>query len=230
MKRMRTWYLAVAVWLFAIILGGRSASAEVFLDLYGGASIFTDPDITVSREGRERETERFGSDTKFTVGGRGGYWFDAQGLRWLGVALDISYFEPEYTRQGVTVQRDLVSLKVQVLPITPLVMFRLPLLTAPEHPNGQLQLYTGIGPGFFVRDGTAQFQSGREFSESGVSIGIDFRAGIAYEFLPNWAVFAEYRFTHFSVSPEGRVEGQKTTVDVDFNTNHALFGVSYRFR
>ena len=228
MKRTRTWYVAVAVGLFAIILGGRSASAEVFFDLYGGASIFSDPNVTVSREGRERETERFGSDTKFTIGGRGGYWFDGQGLRWLGVALDISYFEPEYTRQGGTA--DLVSLKVQTLPITPLAMFRWSLLTAPEHPNGQLQLYTGIGPAFFVRDGTAHFVSGREFSESGMSIGVDFRAGIAYEFLPNWAVFAEYRFTHFSVSPEGRVEGQKTKVEADFATNHVLVGVSLRFR
>ena len=53
---------------------------------------------------------------------------------------------------------------------------------------------------------------------------------MAYEFLPNWALFLEYRFTHVNDSPEGRSNGQKTTVDVDLNTNAVLFGVGYRFR
>ena len=120
---------------------------------------------------------------------------------------------------------------VQTVPISPLVMLRLPLLANPEHPNGQLQLYTGIGPGFFVKDTTASLVSGGgRVSEQTMSIGVDFRAGVAYEFLPNWAVFGEYRFTHYSVSGDGRINGQRTTVDVDVDANHVLFGISYRFR
>jgi opacity protein-like surface antigen len=229
MKRVRTWSAALAAGLVAIVLGGGSASAEVFFDLYGGASNFGDPDFTVSREGQARETERASADTDFTVGGRGGYWFDRQNLRWLGVALDISYFEPEYTPEGGT--GNVAKVKVRTVPITPLVMFRLPLLESPQHPNGQLQLYTGAGLGIFILDTTVRFLSGAgEVSKEGASIGVDLRAGVAYEFLPNWAAFAEYRFTHFSVEPEGRVDGQKTKVEIDLDAHHVLFGVSYRFR
>ena len=158
MKRVGTWSAALAAGVLAIVLGGGSASAEVFLDLYGGATMFGDPDFTVTREGQARETERGSADTNFTVGGRGGYWFDGQGLRWLGVALDISYFEPEYSGESGT--GSIATVKVRTLPITPLVMFRLPLMESPQHPNGQLQLYTGAGPGFFVREATVRFRSG----------------------------------------------------------------------
>jgi len=209
--------------------GVAPAGAEVFFDLYGGATNFGDPDFTVSREGRARETERGSADTDFTVGGRGGYWFDAQGLRWLGLALDVSYFEPEYTREGGN--GTIAKVKVRTVPITPLVMLRLPLLESPEHPNGQLQLYTGAGPGIFLVDTQARFLSGAgEVTKSSAEIGVDFRAGVAYEFTPNWAVFGEYRFTYYSTSPEDRIDGQKTKVEADFDAHHVLLGISYRFR
>lgn len=229
MKRVRTWCAAVAAGLLVVGLGGGSASAEVFFDLYGGASIFGDPDFTVTREGQAGETERGSADTDYTFGGRGGYWFDRQGLRWLGLALDVSYFEPEYTPEGGT--GNIAKIKVRTLPITPLVMFRLPLLESPQHPNGRLQLYTGAGPSIFILDTQVRFLSGAgEVTETGATIGLDFRAGVAYEFLPNWAVFTEYRFTYYSLEPEGRVDGQKTKVEADFDAHHVLLGISYRFR
>ena len=229
MKRIGTWSAALAAGCLAIVLGSASASAEVFLDLYGGATMFGDPDFTVTREGQGRETERGSADTNFTVGGRGGYWFDGQGLRWLGVAVDISYFEPEYSGENGT--GSIATVKVRTLPITPLVMFRLPLMESPQHPNGQLQLYTGAGPGFFMREATVRFRSGAgEVSKEGVSIGADVRAGIAWEFATNWAVFTEYRFTYYSIDSDGQVEGQKVGVKADYDAHHLLFGVSYRFR
>ena len=226
MKRVRTTCVAAGVGLLLFVLGGGSASAEWFFDLYGGASIPMDADVTVTTQGGTRDTERGQSDPVWTVGGRGGYWFD-RGPRWLGVALDISYFEPEFTHSAGNVAK----LKIQTIPVTPLAMFRLPLLENPEHPNGRLQPYVGIGPGIFHQKATVQFRSGAgDISDEGFAVGVDVRAGVAYEFLPNWALFVEYRFTHVSDSPEGRSNGQKTTVDVDLNTNAALFGISYRFR
>jgi hypothetical protein len=71
MTRARTWCTALGAGLLALALGTGSASAEVFFDLYGGATNFGDPDFTVSREGREREKERGSADTDFTVGGPG---------------------------------------------------------------------------------------------------------------------------------------------------------------
>jgi opacity protein-like surface antigen len=227
MKRARTKCVAAGVGLLLFVLGGGAASAEWFVDLYGGASIPMDPDVTVTSQGT-RETERGQSDPVWTVGGRGGYWFD-RGPRWLGVALDISYFEPEFTHSGGG--GDVAKLKIQTIPITPLVMFRLPLLESPEHPNGRLQPYLGIGPSVFHQKATVQFRSGAgDISEDGFAVGVDVRAGVAYEFLPNWALFLEYRFTHTSASPEGQSNGQKASVDVDLNTNHVLFGLGYRFR
>lgn len=229
MERARTKFVAGAVGLLIFLLSGGSASAEWFFDLYGGASFPNDPDVTVTREGGTRETVRGSADTTWIVGGRGGYWFDRQGVRWLGAALDISYFEPEFSRSGGT--GEFSNLTIQTVPISPLAMFRLPLLTTPEHPNGRLQPYLGIGPGIFHQKATVQLQSGAgSFSEDGWAVGVDLRAGMAYEFLPNWALFVEYRFTHVSLSPEGQANGQKTSVDVDINTNHVLFGLGYRFR
>ena len=229
MKRAGAWPVAFAAGFLVIVLWGASASAEVFLDLYGGATMFSDPDFTVTREGQGRETERGSADTDFTVGGRGGYWFDGQGLRWLGVAVDISYFEPEYS--GESGNGSIASVKVLTVPITPLVMFRLPLMTSPQHPNGQLQLYTGAGPGFFVRETTVRFRSeGGESSKSGVSVGADVRAGVAWEFTPNWTVFTEYRFTYYAIDSDGQVQGQNVNLKADYSAHHLLFGVGYRFR
>lgn len=229
MKRARTKCgVAAGVGFLIFVLGGGSASAEWFFDLYGGASIPTDPDVTVTRQGGTRETARGHSDTVGTVGGRGGYWFAGQGLRWLGTALDISYFAPEFSRPGGT--GDFAKLKLETLPVSWLAMFRLPLLDSPEYPNGRLQPYLGIGLAGFHQKATVQFRSGAgDFSKEGYALGVDVRAGVAYEFLPNWALFAEYRFTHVTDSPEGRSNGQKTTVDIDLNTNHVLFGLGYRF-
>ena len=110
-------------------------------------------------------------------------------------------------------------------------MFRWPLLDSPEYPNGRLQPYVGIGPGIFHQKAAVQFRSGAgDISQEGFAVGVDARAGVAFEFLPNWALFLEYRFTHVSDKPEGQSNGQKTTVDVDLNTNHVLFGLGYRFR
>ena len=228
MKRACTKCVAAGVGLLIFVLGGGSASAEWFFDLYGGGVFPTDPDLTVTREGGTRETVRGHSEPVWTVGGRGGYWFDRQGLRWLGVGLDISYFEPEYSRPGGT--GDVAKVKIQTLPITPLAMFRWPLLDSSEYPNGRLQPYLGVGPAVFHQDATVQFRSGSasNFSDEGWAVGVDLRAGVAYEFLPHWALFLEYRFTH--VNDKAESNNQNTKVDLDLNTNQVLFGVSYRFR
>jgi opacity protein-like surface antigen len=228
MKRVPIACVAAGVGLLIFVLGGGSASAEWFFDLYGGAAFPMDPDLTVTGEGGAHDTVRGHSDPVWTVGGRGGYWFD-RGPRWLGVAVDISYFEPEFSPSGGT--GNVAKLDIQTLTVTPLAMFRWPLLESPEHPNGRLQPYVGIGPGVFHQKGTVQFRSGAgDISEEGFKVGVDVRAGVAYEFLPNWALFVEYRFTHVSDSVEGHSNGQQTTVDFDVNTNAVLLGVGYRFR
>jgi opacity protein-like surface antigen len=227
MRQHRAWHV-FAIALAAILASAGPASAEPFIDLYGGASFFGDPDFTIStNNGASRETERGEADTDVTFGGRFGYWFTELGLPWLGVAGDVSYFEPEYTGQG---GGRLGTVKVRTVPMSPLVMLRLGFLQAPEYPAGQFQIYTGAGPGFFWTEQTARLGSGERVSADTVEVGVDFRAGLAWQFTPNWKVFTEYRFTYYSISPESRVNGQRAKVEADFDAHHALVGVGYSFR
>jgi opacity protein-like surface antigen len=147
-------------------------------------------------------------------------------LPWLGFALDVSYFEPEFKGQG-----GLLSAKVRTVPISPLVMLRVPLVASPPYPNGQLQLYAGAGPGFFWSETTARLAGAAErTSADTVEVGVDFRAGLSFEFAPGWALFGEYRFTYYTLSPEGRFDGQRAKVEVDLDTHHVIGGIGVRFR
>jgi len=93
--------LPLTVMLFGLglsLIGTRPASAEWFLDAYGGVSITADADVTV-RSGQTFD-DKVKFDTEGMGGGRLGYWLE--GLRWLGVAGDVSYFAP--AGQGTTVE------------------------------------------------------------------------------------------------------------------------------
>jgi opacity protein-like surface antigen len=218
------------VGLAAMLMIAAPASAEMFLDLYGGASFPGKPDFTIqTNNGASRETERGESDTVATGGARFGYWFGDLGLPWLGVAGDVSYFEPEFTGPG---GGNLAKVKVRTVPMTPLVMLRLPLLQTPEYPTGKLQLYAGAGPGFFWTEQTARFLNGvtERVSADTIEVGVDARAGIAWRFLPNWRVFTEYRFTYYSISPEETINGQRTKVEADLDTHHFLVGIGFDFK
>jgi opacity protein-like surface antigen len=89
-------------------------------------------------------------------------------------------------------------------------------------------VYGGVGPGLFISnlDG---FIGRFEGSDTSVDIGVDTRVGVSYRMESNWAIFAEYRFTHVSPSFEINAFDNKTSSDTNFNTSHFLLGVSYRF-
>jgi opacity protein-like surface antigen len=219
-----------AVGVAAILMLALPASAQMFFDLYGGASFPGKPDFTLETDNRtSREVEAGESDTVATGGARFGYWFGDLGLPWLGVAGDVSYFEPEFTGPG---GGTLAKVKVRTVPMTPLVMLRLPLLQTPEYPVGRLQLYAGAGPGFFWTEQSARFLSGgtEKVSDDTIEVGVDARAGIAWRFLPNWRVFTEYRFTYYSISPEGTINGQRAKVEADLDTHHFLMGIGFDFK
>jgi opacity protein-like surface antigen len=187
------------------------ASAEWFADGYVGASLTSKDEITFTTFRVERHQDvDYKSSAIFGL--RFGRWFD--GLPWLGVAVDGSYFR--------------ASKDVQVFPITGLVMARYGLLKDEEFKEGRLQPYAGIGGGLFISnlDGTIGFVEG---SDTSADMGLDVRLGIAYRVESNWAAFFEYRFTH--VSPTYTIEpfGGSTPADTTLNTNHFLLGLSYRF-
>jgi hypothetical protein len=225
MGKIRAWS-RVAMALVAVLATAGPASAEMFLDFYVGASFFGDPDFSITtNNGAFHEKEKGSADTNITGGARFGYWFTELGIPFLGIAGDVSYFEPEF--HGPT-NGDLLKLKVRTVPFTPLVFLRAPLLQSPQYPGGQLNIYAGAGPGFFwnERELTLAGGSGRVTDDSW-EVGVDFRGGIAWYFVPNWKAFVEYRFTHFSI---GKTGAFGSTVEADLDAHHILFGAGVSFR
>jgi hypothetical protein len=194
-------------------LAARPASAEWFLDVYGGVSMTADSDVTIRSGQTFDDTVSF--DTEGMGGGRLGYWL--QGLPWLGVAGDVSYFAP--AGEGSTIET-----RLEVIPLSPLVMFRLPLLDSPEFPNGRLQPYLAAGPGFFLTSVKVDVPGlGEESTDWQFEVGADVRAGITFMITPAFGTFVEGRYTVFSTNPGGQ------NTDFDIETVHVTGGLSLRW-
>ena len=197
--------------LVVLLALAATASAESFLDGYVGASLTHKNDFTFDAFGVEQERDaEYKSSAIFGV--RGGTWLE--GLRWLGVALDLSYFRP--------------SADIQVFPITALVMARYGFLPDDEFKEGRLHVYAGLGGGIFISN-VDGFIGRFEGSDTSVDFGLDTRLGVSYRVESNWAIFAEYRFTHVSPSFDINAFDSRTSADTTFNTSHFLLGLSYRF-
>ena len=214
MNRSFLWRLAVLMIVFsAMTLVGRPASAEWFLDAYGGVSITSDADVTVPNGGTDEDKVSF--DTEAMGGGRIGYWLE--GLPWLGVAGDVSYFAP--AGDGTAVET-----RLEVIPLSPLVMFRLPLLETPEFTKGRLQPYLAVGPGFFLNSVEVDVPGvGEESTDWQFEVGVDARAGIAFMITPTIGTFVEGRYTWFQTNPGGR------STEFDIETFHFAGGISFRW-
>jgi hypothetical protein len=172
-----------------------------------------DADVTVRSGTTFDDTVSF--DTEGMGGGRLGYWLE--GLSWLGVAADVSYFAP--AGQGSSIET-----RLEVIPISPLVMFRLPLLGSTEFPKGRLQPYVGIGPGFFMTSVKVDVPGlGEESSDWQFEVGVDTRAGITFMITPGFGTFVEGRYTVFSANPGGR------STEFDVETVHVAGGVTIRW-
>jgi hypothetical protein len=213
MRNIRLWRLAIVViGLGSVVVAARPASAEWFLDAYGGASITADADVTIRNGVTFDDKAKF--DTEGMGGARLGYWLE--GLRWLGVAGDVSYFAP--AGQG-----DRAETRLEVVPISPLVMFRLPLAESPEFKNGRLQPYLGVGPGFFLTSVKVDVPGlGEQSSDWQFEVGVDARAGITFMITPAFGTFVEGRYTVFSTNPGGR------STEFDIETVHVAGGITVR--
>jgi opacity protein-like surface antigen len=206
------------------------ARAEWFLDVYGGDSTTQDARATaevttysIFSSLSQRHAEEVDFDSSFTMGGRFGYWFEK--LPWLGVSLDLSYFKAE----GEKAEFD-------VVPLSLLVMLRWPLFKSENFPKGKLQPYAGVGPGYFFTDSRVNFRPALQDSASGSSgeIGLDARAGVAWQFHKHWAIFGEYRYTDVKIDFTQEdsfaiISGSEESIKTHLKTNHFLAGISYRF-
>jgi opacity protein-like surface antigen len=210
-KRYLLILTALFIWFGASAL---TASAEWFVDLYAGATHTADNDATATVNG-VRVAETVNYSLSFTGGLRTGYWFEK--LPWLGVAFDASVFKPEEN--------------TFVAPLSGLIMLRYLLLPSEAAPDGELQPYIAAGPGVFIMSAKSSLNSTLPgtFSASSVQPGLDLRAGVAWQFHKNVAVYGEYRFTHVYAKFEDTATNPSSSADTNINSNHFLLGLSYRF-
>jgi hypothetical protein len=192
--------------------------AEWFTDLYAGiaqapktdvtADIFRYPAPSIS------VTRSVSFDNSLAIGARGGYWFDR--FHWLGLAADLSYFKAD--GNGV---------ETSVIPLSLLVMLRIPLLENKDFPHGKLQPYAALGGGLFFYDISVDFRpdASKELGDSGPIPGLDARAGLTWQFHKHVGLFGEYRYTYFEIDHAYSAEGIKTNL----GTHHWLLGISYRY-
>lgn len=107
-----------------------------------------------------------------------------------------------------------------------------PLLTSDDFPKGRLQPYAGGGPGLFFADAEADFRPKVPFmvDDSGMGVGVDARAGPAWQFHPRLALFGEYRYTLAKLdTADVFPESGSRAVETTFKTHHVLVGLSLRF-
>lgn len=203
----------VTMMLVALVAAGSLpglARAETFIDLYGGGAFPMDTDTTITGPnygiiGQSPYKE------SFVVGGRVGYYFD-RGVPWLGLALDVSYFEADIDLPN--------GAKNDVVPVSLLLMLRAPLLYNPEFPRGRLQPYVGIGPSFVYSKSKAGASSDTSFD-----VGFDMHLGVAWMLTRNIGLFGEYRFSY--VQPGYDLNGEH--VEPQYSVNHVAAGVTFRF-
>ena len=220
----RTLILPVTVLL--ALLPMREAGAEWILDVYGGVAMAEDAsvtgelfDVTLPSQSATRNVS---FDGGISAGARGAYWFER--LPQLGFGSDLSYFEA-----------DGGAADFETFGFSFLMMARLPLLRDDRFPKGRFQPYAGFGPGFFHIFGNADFRPAlsRKIDAEGWELGLDARAGLAYQLSPLIALFAEYRYTEFDVDvTHGTgifIPADSEFLSTKLKTHHLLTGISFRF-
>jgi opacity protein-like surface antigen len=213
-----------------LAIGPPQSLAEGFIDIYGGWASTRDADVDLSISysslgfvSTESHTEKVDFGSSYTLGVRAGGWFEK--FPYVGIAGDLSYFKAENE-----------TAEIHVVPISLLLMLRYPLFKSEKFRHGRLQPYVAIGPGFFISVFNADFRPTLPDTFSGTSfdVGLDLRAGLAWQFHKHLALFGEYRYTDFSIDLERTdilfgLAGTKETMKTHLTTNHFLVGVSYRF-
>ena len=237
MRHMTAFVIALILSVTGMTLVTDDARAEGFVDVHIGGSFTRSTDGRTTINGVVNPSIWVDFKPGVSVGVRGGYWLDS--FPYLGFALDLSYFDPEQ-------QNDEEPVKLDVFPISALLMLRVPLLKSTIYPQGRLQPYVGAGPSAFVTRATAKVKPGSRglldnFSDTMVNWGLDARGGVNFLFagqdLPgSLGVFLEYRYTRFEVLDlRDKIErdiGGHVPFKLELgklDTHHIVVGVGYYF-
>jgi len=210
-----------------------TASADNFIDVYFGRANFADDTVSatfqnVSLLGAGQGfsvSKRVSYDTANVYGLRLGRWFE--GYPFLGVAVDLSYFEAK--GDDVT---------IEMIPLSVLLMVRYPLMVNRDYPGGRLHPYAAIGPAFITADFELDFSEfTKKVSSAGRGVGADFRAGLAWHLNQRLVIFGEYRHLRADLETTDDWRGifvLTGSVDLveakaDIRSSQFLGGLSFRF-
>jgi len=237
--RSRSLAAQIAATAVAFALAGSPAAAEGFLDFYLGAG-FVQNDTLHFRTDNPTipiPTQRIASyDVSPSGGLRGGYWFEGP-ARFVGLGLDLSYYQ-------AIEERGTAPFEFRVVPLTPLLMARLPLGQRDEKfPGGRFQPYVAIGPGLnlsFAHGDISELnvEDIHDLHDESFDVGLDVRSGLAVHLARRVGLFTEYRFTYFESDYGDNIGEFKffspdvvahLNVKPTFATHHLVAGVSLRF-
>jgi len=212
------------------IISIPAVHAERFLELYAGTGSIQDTNVTAT--GRDvicifscppvaRVTERVAFESSSMLGVRIGAWSDIE--PWFGYAMDWSSFEAKAENVDIT-----------VTPLSFLFMLRWPMRSSTEFPKGQFQPYVGIGWSYYETETTVDFRPEIPdvISAHSRNNDLDVRAGFAWQFYSNVAIFGEYRATNYHVEALGEFDGflvSNPTASTNLDTRHFLVGLSGHF-
>jgi opacity protein-like surface antigen len=253
MSGTRVLLQSVGSWIalaLVLAMAPAAARAEGFFDIYAGAAFPQDGNVRVKADDAFWNAPRsavppgaqYTSDVEWetspSFGLRGGYWFEFEDFApsFLGIGLDLSYYR-------AFEKDDFASLDMWFLPITPLLMLRIPLGYSEEFPGGRVQPYAAVGPGFTLAAAHAELSdlssTGNvldDFNDATLDVGLDVRAGLAVQLSHSFALFGEYRYTYIKPNFKDEVDDTgavdfDTRFDIDpkVATHHLVIGASFRF-
>ena len=186
------------------------ALAEIDADAYLGVAITNNSQVQLQSSGGSVPVS---FDSSLTGGLRGTYWFEGR-LDWLGLAADWSYLKPKESRSGN-------SFEIQMFPLSPLLMVRIPLFRSEKFSTGRFAPYAAVGPGIFI----SRLQGNGVGSITDVPIGLDYRFGMSVMFTQRIGLFSEYRYSSATFKFKVGSDRLKTRLEI----NQALVGVKARF-
>jgi len=197
--------------LGALVLSG-CLPGEWAADVYVGPNFAVDENLDINVLGGTLVGDG-DFEGNMTIGARVGHWFTVLPLLDLGMYTDIS---------GILFKVN--DTNINSIPLSPLLMARLPLFKSDATPFGRLQPYVGAGPSLVISG-----IDDEDFTDTSVDFGVDARAGVTFMIAKPIGVFGEYRFTYFD--PSFSTDTFLGEVEVGGNAfvHHALFGVTVRF-
>lgn len=209
-SRKRAKFFIVVFSIFTLLTIYQSpAKAELFVDLYSGQVNTRDADATVNYPPGMTATEKVNFGTSLVFGYRVGMW--SERFPYLGFAGDWSYYRIATS-----------DVKADNFIVSALLMVRYPLQVNSEYPHGKLQPYVGIGPGITYSDISVDLRPTVPWTESAstLKIELDIKAGVAWLFHPQVALFGEYRSTRINVKTDN--------LDTAMESNYFILGISIR--